>query len=114
MNWHVLLLAAAIGQGQADEPVMLEFTADWCPACRTMESTVDRLVRNGYPVKRVVVDRNQELISRFQVVQLPTFLMVKDGKELARLVGATSYTRLEQMIRRVRPPEQVSLAPAKQ
>ncbi len=114
MNWHVLLLAAAIGQGQADEPVMLEFTADWCPACRTMESTVDRLVQNGYPVKRVVVDRNQELISRFQVVQLPTFLMVKDGKELARLVGATSYTRLEQMIRRVRPPEQVSLAPAKQ
>ena len=114
MNWHLLLLAAAIGQGQADEPVLLEFTADWCPACRTMESTVDRLVQNGYPVKRVVVDRNQDLISRFQVVQLPTFLMVKDGKELARLVGATSYTRLEQMIRRVRPPEQVSQVPAKQ
>ena len=114
MNWQVLILAAAIGQGQVDEPVMLEFTADWCPSCRTMESTVDRLIQNGYPVKRVVVDRNQELVVRFHVVQLPTFLMVKDGKEIARLVGATSYTRLEQMIRRVRPPTPVKLETVQQ
>ena len=114
MNWQMLFLATAIGQGQVEEPVMLEFTADWCPACRTMESTVDRLIQNGYPVKRVVVDRNQELVARFHVVQMPTFLMVKDGKELGRLVGATSYTRLEQMIRRFRPPTPVKVAPVQQ
>jgi thiol-disulfide isomerase/thioredoxin len=112
MNWQMLLLATTVWTGGADDTVMLEFTADWCPACRTMDTTVDRLIQNGYPVKRVNVDRNPELVDRFQVVKMPTFLLVQNGKELGRLVGPTSYARLEQMIRRANPPAQIKVPDA--
>ena len=111
MHWQALLLTAAMGQSDGLE--MLEFTADWCPACRTMEATVDRLIRNGHSVRRVIVDREPDQVARYRVVKMPTFVLVKDGKEVGRIVGPTSYARLEQMIRRARPPTRVS-APAQQ
>jgi len=90
------LLAAALGGG--GETVLLDFYADWCGPCQQMSPVVDRLAAAGHPVRKVNVDQEQELAARFGVRGVPCFVMLVDGKEVDRVVGATSSRRLERML----------------
>ena len=76
---------AASGPG---EPMLLDFHADWCGPCRQMRPAVVQLVRLGYPVKSVDIDRSPEIRDRYQVEQVPTFIVVDgSGKVLSRTTG---------------------------
>ncbi|MDY0166024.1 MAG: thioredoxin domain-containing protein [Thermoguttaceae bacterium] len=79
------------------ETVLLDFYADWCGPCRAMHPTVQALGAKGYPVRKVNVDREPDLAKRHGVTALPTFVMLANGKEVARTVGGASFAQLEQM-----------------
>lgn len=81
--------------------VLLEFSSPSCHYCRVMQTTVDRLQENGFPVRVVNVERDQQLAQRFQARFLPTFVLVHNGQEVARHEGATSYKRLAGMFDRL-------------
>jgi hypothetical protein len=71
-----------------------------------MDPTVQRLVAAGCPVRRINIDRDRALAAQFRVEKIPCFVMLVDGREVDRVVGATSQSRLEQMcevVRRVSP-----------
>ncbi len=97
VSLHAFVLAAALA-GSSDV-VLLDFGADWCVPCRSMEPTIQRLHEAGYPVRRVNVDQSPDLARHFAVSPIPCFVMVKNGQEVDRVVGATSYDRLVQMFR---------------
>ena len=97
MVWLEALLMCVALAG-AGETVLLEFTADWCGPCRTMEPTIGRLKAQGYPVRKVNIDQHRQLAARFGVRGVPCFVMLVDGREVDRVVGATSYDRLVQML----------------
>lgn len=90
------LLLAAVLVGSNDL-VLLDFGAEWCGPCRTMEPTVQRLERAGYPVRRVDIDQNPDLARRFGIGPVPCFVLAKNGHEMQRIVGATSHDRLVRM-----------------
>jgi len=100
------LLAGAQGQG---ETVLLDFYADWCMPCRQMDPAVKELMARGYPVQKVNVDRNPAVAAKYGVDRLPSFVMVVDGRVVDRVVGGTTFSRLERMCklgqdRRSSPP----------
>ena len=97
VSLHAFVLAAALA-GSGDV-VLLDFGADWCVPCRSMEPTIQRARGAGYPVRRVNVDQSPDLARHFAVSPIPCFVMVKNGQEVERVVGATSYDRLVQMFR---------------
>lgn len=108
-----VLTLAASGSG---EPVLLDFTADWCTYCRQMDPTLNQLAARGYPVRKVDVDRDRALAQRYGVRDLPCYVMVVDGREVDRVVGATSYGRLRQMFTKAaaaRTRQAPAVAPAK-
>jgi len=87
-------------------PLLLHFEADWCGACRTMDSAVMNqpavLQHLGTSVVAVRINADQDpgLISQYGIASLPTEILIDDnGKEIARYVGGTTlneYTsRLE-------------------
>jgi hypothetical protein len=56
-------------------------------------------MKAGYPVQRVNKDRNPTLAAKYDVQAIPCFVMVVDGREVDRVVGGTTYSRLEQMFK---------------
>jgi len=84
----------------AGETVLLDFHADWCAPCQTMNPTVDALKAKGYPVQKVNIDHHPAMAQRFRATRIPCFVMLVDGQEVDRVVGPTSLDRLEAMCRR--------------
>jgi thiol-disulfide isomerase/thioredoxin len=95
VSLHAAIVAIALsGAGQT---VLLDFYADWCGPCKAMNPTVEALVKAGYPVQRVNIDQNRPLAAKYHIQSIPCFVMVVDGREVDRVMGGTTFSRLEQM-----------------
>ncbi len=90
---------AALALSAGGPTVMYDFCADWCGPCRAMSPTVEALAARGFPVEKVNIDQRPDLARKYRVGPIPCFVMVVDGREVDRQVGATSLGRLEQMCR---------------
>lgn len=83
----------ALGGVRADsglpkERVVFFFTANWCPACRHMEPIVYDLKGRGYNIRKVDIDSQEALADKFGVSSIPTFVLLENGYERRREVGA--------------------------
>ena len=95
---HSLVLALALSANA--DPVLLDFSADWCGPCRKMEPVVQQLSAAGYPIQKVNIDQQRELANRHQVTSIPCFVLVANGKEVDCLVGAADASQLVAMFDR--------------
>jgi thiol-disulfide isomerase/thioredoxin len=91
------LVAMAITGGGTGETVLLDFYGDYCGPCRAMNPTVERLAAEGYPVRRMNVEKCRDLVQRLGVTNIPCFVMIVNGQDVGRVVGPTSLGRLEQL-----------------
>jgi thioredoxin 1 len=81
----------------AELPVLVEFTADWCPPCRQMGPVLSALAEQEGGRLKVVqldVDTNPETTHAYRVLSMPTFMVFRDGEPLKALVGARPKRRL--------------------
>ncbi len=69
---------------------LLDFYADWCGPCKMMDPILEDLKKelNGkVSFDKINVDEQTEKASQFGVMSIPTFVVMKDGKEVDRMVG---------------------------
>jgi thiol-disulfide isomerase/thioredoxin len=95
-----LTLAAVAGFGQTG---VLDFYADWCGPCRSMDPVVKELIAQNYPIRQVNIDHDRALAQQFRIRGIPCFVLLVDGREVSRVEGATSRERLVQMCRQATP-----------
>lgn len=89
-------------------PVVLDLWAPWCGPCRTVSPILEQLateLAGRCKLVKVNVDTGPRLSSRFAVQGIPTLLLLRDGREVARHVGAAPAARLRHWI-------EASLGPA--
>ena len=85
----------------SDQPLLVFFWSERSGPARRMESLLahlERKERERLRVRRVDVDARPELAERFRVVTVPTLVLVKGKRAVARLDGRTSAPRIEAML----------------
>ena len=78
---------------KSDLPILVDFWAEWCGPCRMVGPAIEELshtMKGKIKVAKVNVDENQEISMRHGIKSIPSLLLFKGGKEIARTVGAAS------------------------
>ena len=95
---------------QSEKPVLVDFWAAWCAPCRMLAPTVEAVGEQYFETADVVkvnVDESPSTAGRYGIKGIPTLILFKEGKEVERIVGATSKETISRMIE-----EYLSLAAA--
>ena len=86
---------------QSRMPVLLDFWASWCGPCKMMAPVIDEIAESmgdSIKVGKINVDENQELTEKYEVMSIPTFIIIKDGKEVARTIGVQPKEEIVKLI----------------
>lgn len=86
---------------ESKEPVLIDFYADWCGPCKMMAPVVETLAEKyegKVKVGKVNSDDEPELAQMFQVMSIPNFVIIKDGKLVDRVIGAVPQQALEEKL----------------
>ena len=85
----------------SDVPVVLDFWAEWCPPCRALAPAFEELAKQYEGRVRFLklnVDENQQVPQRFGIKGIPTLVFFDGGREVERVVGASSREALARIV----------------
>jgi thioredoxin 1 len=88
---------------QSEQPVLVDFWAEWCGPCKMIGPMVDELAQayaGKVKVVKINIDNNPNTPRQYAVRGIPTLMLFKNGKVAATQVGAVGKTQLTQLIDR--------------
>jgi thioredoxin 1 len=88
---------------KSDQPVLVDFWAEWCQPCRVLAPTVEAVAQKYAGKAKVVklnVDHNNQVAQRYGIKGIPTLILFKNGSEVERVVGTTSKENISRLIDR--------------
>ena len=85
---------------KSEKPVFIDFYADWCGPCKMVSPIVDELAAEHpeFKIVKVNIDEEPELAMRFNVVSIPTLMVMKNGQIVEQSVGARPKNKILAML----------------
>ena len=86
---------------KSDKTVLIDFYADWCGPCKMISPVIEAVVKENQDIKvvKVNVDDAQDLAIQYDVMSIPTLVVIKNGKETKRVVGLVDKTEILNMVK---------------
>src|SRR3977135_1046677 len=99
----ISVAASLIGvTSSAQQLQLLDFWSPQCGPCMQMKPVMHSFEQAGYPIRQVDTTRDSQLARQYNVTQIPCFVMLVNGQEFDRQVGATSSESIQQMFERAK------------
>lgn len=86
-----------------DKLVLLDFYANWCAPCQTMEPIMDELTKtlsDLVEIVRIEADSNSKLTSLYRISNIPSFILLKDQKIVWRQTGLLTKREIIEVIQK--------------
>jgi len=79
---------------------LLKFKADWCKPCKAMIPVVDALKEQNPDVifQDVDIDNDPQLRADYGIRSIPSFVVLKDRKEVKRKIGSSTLSELKELL----------------
>lgn len=77
----------------SDQPVLVDFWAEWCMPCKALAPTIDELASEyagKIKVGKLDTDGNREVSAKYQITAIPTVILFKNGEPVEKFVGLKS------------------------
>jgi thioredoxin 1 len=87
---------------KSDKPVLIDFWAPWCVPCKIVAPHVEKLaeeLKGKVVVAKSNVDESPEMATDLSVLNIPTLILFKGGREVARIIGVNSKEAIEAKVR---------------
>ena len=76
---------------------ILFFSSPWCGPCRQMKKMLNESIQTEMNMKIIDISIDMDEATQYQVMNVPTFVVLEDGKEVSRKIGVTTIDALKQM-----------------
>ena len=89
---------------KSDKTVLIDFWASWCGPCRMMSPVVDEIaeeMKDAVKVCKINIDEEQNLAVKYNVMSIPTFVVIRDGKEIGRTIGVQDKEEIKKMLKQI-------------
>jgi len=86
---------------KSDQPVLVDFWAEWCQPCRMLAPTIDEvadLYEGRAKVGKVDTDANREISMKYGISAIPTVILFKNGEVSRKFVGLTAKEQFVEAI----------------
>lgn len=86
---------------ECENTVLIDFYADWCGPCKMLSPIIEEVATEEKDVKfvKINVDEMQEIASKYQVVSIPTLVVVRNGEIINRSVGLIDKNKVKDLIK---------------
>ena len=87
---------------KADEPVVVDFWAEWCGPCKMISPALEEIaeeMKGKVKIAKMNIDENQDTVMKYGIRSIPTLIMFKNGEPAATQVGAAPKGKLADWIK---------------
>jgi len=81
--------------------ILVDFSAEWCDTCQTMESIFEDLAKemaDSLEFMHIDIDKHPQIAASFQIRSIPTFILLKNGNQIWRKAGLLTRKEFQKAI----------------